>query len=160
MAKWNKEQEQAIKTRKGNFLISASAGSGKTTVLSERVYGLIKEGVGLDELLILTFTNLAATNMREKIRKQLMDDNLSELASMLDAVNIQTFDAFALYLVKKYYFRINLRSDIKLIDEAIIKLEEKKIAEQSAKSVNCDKSTENSTDDICGTDNGKKTDNK
>lgn len=129
MAKWNKEQEQAIKTRKGNFLISASAGSGKTTVLSERVYGLIKEGVGLDELLILTFTNLAATNMREKIRKQLMDDNLSKLASMLDAVNIQTFDAFALYLVKKYYFRINLRSDIKLIDEAIIKLEEKKILE-------------------------------
>lgn len=128
--RWNNEQENAFKTREGNFLISASAGSGKTAVLTERVYEMIKEGVGLDELLILTFTNLAASNMREKIRGKLLEDNLTKLASMLDAVNIQTFDAFALYLVKKYYYRLNLKNNIKLVDEAIIKLEKNKILNQ------------------------------
>ena len=125
--RWNNEQVNAFSCREGNFLVSASAGSGKTAVLTERVYEMIKEGVGLDELLILTFTNLAAANMREKIRGKLLEDNLTKLASMLDAVNIQTFDAFALYLVKKYYYRLNLKNNIKLVDEPIIQLAKNKI---------------------------------
>lgn len=124
---WNNEQALAINADLGNFLISASAGSGKTAVLTERVYRLIKSGTNLDKLLILTFTNFAASNMRDKIRDKLIEDNLIELASMLESVNIQTFDAFALFLVKKYYYRLGLKSDIKLVDEAIIKLEENKI---------------------------------
>lgn len=126
-SRWNEEQKKAIEHNKGNCLVSASAGSGKTAVLTERVYRLIKEHVELDQFLILTFTNLAASSMKEKIRDKLMKDGESSLAALLDAVSIMTFDAFALSLVKKYYYRLGLREDIKLVDSSILELEHHKI---------------------------------
>lgn len=128
--KWNDEQALAISAREGNFLISASAGSGKTAVLTERVYELIKEGTNLDELLILTFTNNAAASMRNKIRDKLNENHYEHLASLIDAVNIQTFDAFALSIVQKYHYKINLSSDIKIVDQTLVKLEKRKILDQ------------------------------
>lgn len=127
---WNSEQLSAISARNGNYLVSASAGSGKTAVLTERVYELIKEGTNLDELLILTFTDNAANNMRNKIRDKLNENHFEKLASLIDAVNIQTFDAFALSIVKKYHYLINLSADIKIVDQNLISLQKKKILDK------------------------------
>lgn len=133
MIKATLSQQKAMQTSKGNFLVSASAGSGKTATLTERVFRSIIEGTKLDELLVLTFTNLAAAEMRDRIRKKLIDENkpeLFKLASALDAANIQTYDAYALNIVKKYYYTIGLNKDISLVDQTLLELEERKIIDQ------------------------------
>ena len=69
---WTKEQKQAIDERGRNILVAAAAGSGKTAVLVERIKKLIiEDGVPIDRMLIVTFTNAAAAEMKEKIRKAL-----------------------------------------------------------------------------------------
>ena len=68
---WTKEQLLAIQSRNSNILVSAGAGSGKTAVLTERIVSLIKEGHSINSLLVLTFTNLAAEEMKERVRKKL-----------------------------------------------------------------------------------------
>ena len=129
-----KAQELAMNAREGNYLVSASAGSGKTFVLTERVFNVILEGTKLDELLILTFTNLAAAEMRDRIRDKLIkrggEDDL-KIAASLDAANIQTYDAFALNLVKKYGYAININKDISTVDATLLELEERKIVEKT-----------------------------
>ena len=67
---WTLEQEQAINEEGKNIIVSAGAGSGKTAVLSERVIRKLKQKVNINELLILTFTNAAATEMKDRIRKK------------------------------------------------------------------------------------------
>ena len=126
-------QEKARDVKGGNYLVSASAGSGKTSVLTQRAFSLIKEGTKLSELLILTFTNLAAAEMRDRIRVALLDENKEELkdvASSLDAANIQTYDAYALNIVKKYYYMLGLNKDISIVDQTLLELEQHKIIEQ------------------------------
>lgn len=72
--KWTKEQQEAIELRGKNILVSAAAGSGKTAVLVERIKRLILEdSCSVDRMLIVTFTNAAASEMKEKIRKSLSD---------------------------------------------------------------------------------------
>ena len=128
--KFSIEQEEALRFEKGNTLVSASAGSGKTAVLTERVFRIIKSNVRLSELLVLTFTNLAAQEMRDRIRKKLLDDKLYDMAANVDAVSIQTYDAFALSLVKKYGDKINVYGQIKVVDKALIDLQIKKTIRQ------------------------------
>ncbi len=124
--KFSLEQEEALLFSKGNTLVSASAGSGKTAVLTERVFRILKSNVHLNELLVLTFSNLAAQEMRDRIRGKLIDAKLFEMASNVDAVNIQTYDAYALSLVKKYGNKIGVYGQIKVVDKALIDLEIKK----------------------------------
>lgn len=124
--KFSREQEEALRFEKGNTLVSASAGSGKTAVLTERVFRILKSNVRLNELLVLTFTNLAAQEMRDRIRGKLLDDNLFDMAANVDAVNIQTYDAYALSLVEKYGDKIGVYGKIKVVDKALIDLEIKK----------------------------------
>ena len=72
LEKFNKNQLEAICEHEGsNVLVSASAGSGKTAVLSERVIHKLEQGIKINELLILTFTNAAAAEMKERIRKKI-----------------------------------------------------------------------------------------
>lgn len=124
MPKWTKEQEQAIYIRDGNVIVSAGAGSGKTAVLTERVYQMIKEGYGLDEFIVLTFTNAAAFEMRERIRlKLLQDPKYQEIADEVDTSYIMTFDAFALSLVKKYHYLLGLDPDISICDESLVTIQ-------------------------------------
>ena len=109
MPKWTDEQVQAITKKGKNIIVSAGAGSGKTAVLSERVLTHIKNGINIDDLLILTFTNAAAAEMKERIRKKI--SGYSELKSQLDKVDlayITTFDAYSLSLVKKYNYLLNI----------------------------------------------------
>lgn len=122
MANWTEEQLEAIHKEGSNIIVSAGAGSGKTAVLSERVLRKIKDGVSVNELLILTFTNAAASEMKERIRKKLMEAGFKSEASKIDAAYITTFDSYALSIVKRYHYLFNISRDIKIIDTNIINL--------------------------------------
>ena len=121
MPKWTNEQSLAINEKGTNIIVSAGAGSGKTAVLSERVLTHLKNGVHIDGLLILTFTNAAAAEMKQRIRKKIKDvDSLKPELDKIDSAPITTFDAYALSLVKKYSHLLNISSNISIIDSSII----------------------------------------
>ena len=72
MPNWTKEQKQAIYEKDSNILVAAAAGSGKTAVLVERIINkIINENIDIDKLLVVTFTNAAASEMRERILKSI-----------------------------------------------------------------------------------------
>lgn len=127
--RWSKEQEQAIYFDLiSNLLLSAGAGSGKTAVLTERIYQLIKKGASLDEFLVLTFTNLAASEMKSRTSKKLLaDPSLSKLAALVDAAHIETFDSFCLYVVKRFHYYLNLPKEVNIIDESILDINKRLI---------------------------------
>lgn len=127
MPKWTKEQEEAIHQTGQNIIVSAGAGSGKTAVLSERVITKLKEGTSLDNLLILTFTNAAAAEMKERIRKKIIEADLKDELAKVDTADITTFDAYALSLVKKYSHYLNISSDLSIVDNSVMSLEKKHI---------------------------------
>lgn len=124
---WTKEQEAAIYTRGSNIIVSAGAGSGKTAVLSERILEYCLQGNDIRRLLVLTFTNAAAREMKERIRRKLLEHKLYEQADYIDAAYITTFDAYSLALVKKYYYRLGLAKHISIMDSAFIEIKRKDI---------------------------------
>ena len=75
MSKWTPEQNDAINKSGTNIIVSAGAGSGKTAVLSERVINKLLNGIHINELLILTFTKAASGEMKERIRKKILNDD-------------------------------------------------------------------------------------
>ena len=116
------DQESAINFDKGDCLVAAGAGSGKTAVLSERVLALVKnKKCEVNELLILTFTNKAAFEMKERIRKKI-GENITTRPSLkyIEQSDITTFDAFALGIVTKYYPLLNFKKAPSLIDESLL----------------------------------------
>ena len=114
MPRWTKEQEEAIYTSGKNIIVSAGAGSGKTAVLSERVLHKIEEGTHVNELLILTFTRAAADEMKDRIRKKISGkEELKKELTLLNSSYITTFDSFALSVVKKYHYLLNITDNIK-----------------------------------------------
>ena len=124
------EQQKAITLEGTNIIVSAGAGSGKTAVLTERAKRKVLEGTSVNELLILTFTNAAAAEMKERIRDAIK--KTPELKSELDLIDgayITTFDAFSLAILKKYHTRLNITNNIKVTDEVIIDLKKKEILE-------------------------------
>ena len=128
---WTKEQQQAIDLEGKNIIVSAGAGSGKTAVLTERVLRKLKSGIHINELLVLTFTNAAAAEMKERIRKAIQKTpGLEEEANLIDGAYITTFDSFSLSMVKKYHTKLNVTHKIKITDEVIIDLEKNKILEE------------------------------
>ena len=126
MMNYSAMQWQAIKKTGKNILVSAGAGSGKTSVLTARVINLLKNGRHIDELLILTFTNAAAQEMKERIRQAISkEDDLQDELLKLDESFICTFDSFALFLVKKYHCLLNLPSNPKISDNTLIDILQK-----------------------------------
>lgn len=115
-----KEQQLAIDKEGSNIIVSAGAGSGKTAVLTQRVIRKIKDGCHVNRLLVLTFTNEAANEMKSRIRKSIIKENLIDELILLDSSYITTFDSYALSLVKKYSYILNVTSDISVVDENII----------------------------------------
>lgn len=131
MPRWTDEQWQAIEKSGSNILVSAGAGSGKTAVLSERVIHKIENGIHVNELLILTFTKAAASEMKDRIRKKIAKNpEMKEELNLLNSSYITTFDSFALSVVKKYHYLLNISSDIGITDESIVRIEQKKILDQ------------------------------
>ncbi len=125
---WNNEQKKAIETQGKNILVSAAAGSGKTTVLVERIRRLIiDQKVPVDRFLIVTFTKAAASEMKEKIVKALNDASLGENADkeyllrqleLLPSANISTFNSFALEVLRRYFYLIDIEPGFKVCDES------------------------------------------
>ena len=131
MPKWTNEQLDAINKSGTNIIVSAGAGSGKTAVLSERVLRILKEGTHIDELLILTFTNAAAKEMKERIRKKIKENPLLiEELDLIESAYITTFDSFALSTLKKYHYLLNISPNVSIIDESIINIEKNKIIDE------------------------------
>lgn len=126
---FTKNQKLAMEIEGGNVLVSAGAGSGKTTVLTKRIIEKLKKGNSIDNFLVLTFTNAAASEMKTRIKKAIKDEgNMEEELAKLDIADVTTFDAFLLKLVKKYSYILNMNSKInigdslslnKLLDEVI-----------------------------------------
>jgi ATP-dependent helicase/nuclease subunit A len=125
MPKWTEEQSSAIRTRHKNLLISAAAGSGKTAVLIERILGLIiDDEVPIDSFLIVTYTNAAAGEMRERLLKKIseklkeMPDNtfLKEQIYQLGNAQISTIHSFCITVVRTYFYKLALDPTFKIGD--------------------------------------------
>ena len=128
MPKWTEEQQLAIDKENTNIIVSAGAGSGKTAVLTARVIRKLKDNISINQLLILTFTKKAAHEMKERIRLEILkDDSLKKELNYIDSSYITTFDSFALSMVKKYSYLLNINKNIKIADSSIIYLKKKKI---------------------------------
>lgn len=130
MPSWTNEQLEAINKTGSNIIVSAGAGSGKTAVLTERVIAKIKKGISIDSLLILTFTKAAAHEMKERIRSAIIKEQLDEQLQLLDSAYITTFDSFALSVVKKYHYLINVSPSINIGNENVFMMEKKKILDE------------------------------
>lgn len=125
---WTDEQWQAITQRGNNLLVAAAAGSGKTSVLVERIIRRImdeSDPVGVDQLLVVTFTNAAAAEMRHRIgdalRKALKDDphsaHLRRQLALLQRATITTLHSFCLGILRQYYYLIDLDPDFRIADQ-------------------------------------------
>src|SRR5690554_6038217 len=136
MPKWTKEQQEAIDSRGSNLLVAAAAGSGKTAVLVERILQLIlKDGVAIDKLLVVTFTNAAAGEMRERIGSALVkaidqgrgdNEHLRQQLNLLSKASISTLHSFCISVIRKYFHVINLDPGFRIGDQTeceLIKLE-------------------------------------
>ena len=131
MPEWTKEQKRAIEEKGNNILVAAAAGSGKTTVLVERVIQkIIKDRIDIDRLLIVTFTNAAASEMRERILNALYkeidknptDIHLQKQIVLLNKANICTIDAFCLEIIKNNFFEIGISSNFRIADNIELEL--------------------------------------
>jgi len=128
MPEWTKEQRDAIDRRNCDLLVSAAAGSGKTAVLSERVLKRVtgKNSVRVDKLLIVTFTEAAAAEMRqrivEKLREELIknpeNSEISRQLALVPKANITTIHSFCLNIIKSNFHLVDMDPGFGIIDEA------------------------------------------
>ena len=146
---FTREQQLAIDLDNSNIIVSAGAGSGKTAVLTERVIRKLKQGVDIDHLLVLTFTNEAASEMKSRIRDSITKNNLTKQLDLLDSAYITTFDSYALSLVKKYNYLINVSDNLKIIDSNIITIYKNKILDNIFEDMYGDIKFNKLIDDFC-----------
>ncbi|WP_099466522.1 helicase-exonuclease AddAB subunit AddA [Konateibacter massiliensis] len=130
---WTKEQQKVIDLRNRNILVSAAAGSGKTAVLVERIISMITEGsspIDIDKLLIVTFTNAAASQMRERIGEAIeakleenpKNEHLQKQVSLVHNAYITTIHSFCLRVIRNHFNQINLDPSFRIGDEGELKL--------------------------------------
>ena len=126
MTNWTDDQKLAIDLRNKNLIVSAAAGSGKTAVLIERIFQIIKSGtVDISNILMITFTRKAASDMKEKLQKKLDKEieedsdnlNLKKQRILLEASDIKTIDSFCLQVVKNHFNDLDLDLKFQIIDE-------------------------------------------
>src|SRR5574344_71693 len=130
MTKWTEEQLEAINKEGSNIIVSAGAGSGKTAVLTQRVIRKLKDGIDINRLLVLTFTNAAAAEMKERIRKAIIKEGLISQLDYLDSAYITTFDSYAHSIVKKYHYLLNISSSLNIIDDTVLSIVENKFIDE------------------------------
>ncbi len=126
MPKWTDEQLRAIEARDGNILLSAAAGSGKTTVLVERVLRLIaNDGADVGRMLVVTFTRAAASDMRTKLSRQLNeraaagDERCREQLLKLEQANISTLHAFCSDFLRTNFESAGVDPAFRVLDDAM-----------------------------------------
>ena len=126
--KWTDDQKKVIETRGKDILVSAAAGSGKTAVLVERIVQRItdpSDPVSVNELLVVTFTRAAAAEMKERLSDALAkrmedapeDPVLARQAALLPQAHISTIDSFCQWLVRQYFFLLDIDPDLRIADE-------------------------------------------
>ena len=131
--KFTPEQQKVIELHNSNILVSAAAGSGKTAVLVERIIRMVCEGehpADIDRLLIVTFTNAAAAEMRERIAAGIAarleadpgNEHIQKQSALLHNAQITTIDSFSLFLIRNHFNEIGLDPDFRVADEGEIKL--------------------------------------
>lgn len=140
MERWTKEQKNAIEARNSNLLVAAAAGSGKTAVLVERIIQLIiKDGINIDKLLIVTFTNAAAGEMRERINLALLEEveksdnnkeHLRKQVNMLSRSSISTLHSFCIDVVRRYFHLINIDPKFRIGDMTEISILKMEVLEE------------------------------
>lgn len=125
--KWTNEQKEAIESNGNNILVAAAAGSGKTAVLVERILNkVLNQGINVDEFLVVTFTNAAASEMKERLTTRFyqeleMDSSKESLIRkqilLLNKANITTIHSFCLEVIRNNYFETDLNPNFKISDE-------------------------------------------
>ena len=117
---FTQEQRAAIESRGENLLVAAAAGSGKTTVLVERVMQLLAEGANIDEMLIVTFTRAAASELRAKLARRLMEASgaLEEQSVRLERATITTIHGFCAELLRAHFESAGVSAGFRVLDEA------------------------------------------
>ena len=128
---WTDEQKQAIYEKNNNILVAAAAGSGKTAVLVERIINkVINENVDIDKILVVTFTNAAASEMRERILdaiyKKLEENpdsvNLQRQITLLNKASICTIHSFCLDIIRNNFYEIDISSNFRIGDTTEVEM--------------------------------------
>ncbi|MCL2354011.1 MAG: UvrD-helicase domain-containing protein, partial [Defluviitaleaceae bacterium] len=140
MVKFSKNQLEAIQYNSTDVLVSAGAGSGKTTVLTERVMHLVAKEklIDIDKLLILTFTKDAAANMRKKIfnalnkelKKTPLDENLNRQIALSNKANITTIHSFCIKIAREFFHKIDMDPNFRIADETELETIKNNILEE------------------------------
>ena len=137
--KWTKEQSQAIHEKESNILVAAAAGSGKTAVLVERIINkIINEKIDIDRLLVVTFTNAAAAEMRERVLEAIYkkldetpeNENLQRQITLLNKASMCTIDSFCLDVVRNHFYELeNISPNFRIADTTEIELLKQEVLE-------------------------------
>lgn len=138
---WTEEQRRVIETRNCNLLVSAAAGSGKTAVLVERIVSLLMDDsspLDIDRLLVVTFTNAAAAEMRERIGQKIEEyvetspdnEHLQRQATLIHTAAITTIDSFCMRVLREHFDETNLDPSFRIGDEGEQRLLKSEVAEQ------------------------------
>ena len=139
---WTREQSQAINKSKSNILVAAAAGSGKTAVLVERIINkILNEKIDIDKLLVVTFTNAAASEMRERILNAIykkIDEsqdeaevqNLQKQVVLLNKASICTIDSFCLDVIRNNFFEIDISPNFRIGDTPEMELLKQEVLEE------------------------------
>ena len=136
---WTEEQAQAINEKGSNILVAAAAGSGKTAVLVERIIRkVVEEGIDIDKLLVVTFTNAAASEMRERVLDAIYkkldenpnDEKLLRQITLLNKASICTIDSFCLEVVRNNFYELeNIAPNFRIADTTEIELLKQEVIE-------------------------------
>ncbi len=139
--KWTEEQQRVIDTRGCNILVSAAAGSGKTAVLVARILDMIagEKPVDIDRLLVVTFTNAAAAEMRERIRDALEkraeeepeNEHLQRQLVLVHNAKITTIHSFCLHVLRSHFQTIGIDPAFRVADEGEVLLLEQDTAKET-----------------------------
>jgi ATP-dependent helicase/nuclease subunit A len=136
---WSPQQKKVIETRDKNILVSAAAGSGKTAVLVERIIQkIIKDKKNVDRMLVVTFTNAAASEMRERVLKaierelelQPQNEHLQKQQSYIHNAHITTIHSFCLNLLREHYLELQLDPGFQVADTNEIELMKGEVLEE------------------------------
>ncbi len=130
---WTPDQQKVIDLRDRSLLVSAAAGSGKTAVLVQRIISMITDAehpIDVDELLVVTFTNAAAAEMRERVLHEIeaaadqdpSDSHLQRQMALIHNAQITTIDSFCLHVVQNHFHRISLEPGFRIADEGELTL--------------------------------------
>lgn len=146
---WTQEQQKVIQLRNRNILVSAAAGSGKTAVLVERIIRMLTDSdspADVDQLLIVTFTEAAAAEMKERIREAIEreleerpeDVHLQRQATLIHSAQITTIHSFCLSVIREHFHVIDIDPGFRIAEEGELKLLKQDVLEELLESCYAD----------------------